>query len=171
MTIYFDLDETLIYTTRRNKRDSAPKDADFSWEFDIYPHSIYDVRIRPSAIALIRLAQRYSDNVKILTSAIRDYAEGICKEAGFPFGPEDIVARHDYLCSHPGYGQVTHTDQDTDSCLLDNLWPGDFGAMTKMRYLGITDANYIRIEAYYGNPDRLDIDEIEKQLRGIISCK
>lgn len=154
--IYFDADETLIYTMI-NKPDQDH--VQFILDGD---STVYHTIIRPCSHELIRFARELvgKENVHILTTATRDYAESVNRLAGWGFDPKDIFAREDQhkmvSYTHTAYGgyqrdYTPHEYANPNNVLIDNLFPRENEG--KIAFIGINQTfrdNYMKIDDYYG---------------------
>ena len=152
--IYFDIDESLIFTTMRD-----PKQEHIVLDLD---DAIYYTIVRPCAKTLIDFARDLvgDDRVHILTTATRDYAQEVNRLANWGFKNEDIFSREDinshfrsFSAAYGGY----HTECDPHiyahkgNVIIDNLRPRE--NERKIAFIGINsnyETNYLRINDYYG---------------------
>ena len=164
ITIYLDLDETLIHSVC-----GLGHGTDLNFQLDGYTYSTY---LRESAGELITLAKKYG-NIAILTNSVQDYARKIIFHFfGEDFTNETIITRHQYSESRTaGYGGMREvascTISQPDSILIDNLYADDPGARNKMEYLGIKPERFINVSSFYG-PDSgtfLDLALVEVKLK------
>ena len=152
--IFLDLDSTLIFTALDDPEQDHIK---FYLIDDARP---YYTIIRPSAKKLIDFARNLVgfDNVYILTSAIKEYAEIINDKAGFGFEKDHIFAREDmqhntYYTAYSGSACLGNESiLDKDNVLIDDLqFRYNVG---KMSFIGIDSSRYLNIEPYYGVNNR-----------------
>jgi len=149
--IFIDLDETLISGSPSSRN---PIDCDLTIALEY--GSVYDIKVRPSAHDVIKLASGYvgSDNVYLLTIASRDYATKVSTSACFDFPPENIIPREDihqatFKTAYDGRNYGTNTKiLHSDNVLIDNL-PSRLNEQ-KMIYIGIKPDRYLNITSYYG---------------------
>lgn len=152
--IFWDIDETLIHTLM-----SDPKQEHVQLVFD--DHTYYTI-IRPVSHELIQFSRNLvgKENVHILTTATRDYAEQVNALAGWGFDNADIFTREDQAAARVwvatayggGYGATTpHEYANPNNVLIDNLPPRE--NQGKIQFIGISDTyktNYLKIDDYYG---------------------
>jgi len=146
--IYFDLDETLIYSTE----SVAGVDNTFpgiEMVTLILDHEVYDTFIHPRAQEVIDYANAIvgRDNVFILTTATKDYALQVNEKAGFGIKKENIIARGEWE------GKRIDVDPET-VVLVDNLPPKH--NTSKMEFLGIDTSHYIKTRDWYAFPEDED---------------
>ena len=153
--IFWDIDETLIHTTIRDPEQDHFK---FTLEDDL---TTYHTILRPCSNRLIEFSRNLVgvDNVHILTTATRDYAQEVNRKAGWGFKNEDIFARED-LKYHTTkinglYGAHDSIDPHIyahkNNVLIDNLPPRE--NWKKVCFIGIPSTyhtNYLMIDDYYG---------------------
>ena len=116
----------------------------------------YRTLIRPCAK---RLFEYYNsvvgkENVYILTTATRDYAESLNRLGEFGLDNDHIFTREDiqqYSISfgYGGEGTLPMPIADKDNVLIDNLPPRH--NYNKMDMMGIVTKNYHQTPEYYGN--------------------
>lgn len=173
--IFFDIDETLIHTTTYDPEQECHK---FELDGDYFT---YYTIVRPCAMSLIQFARDLVgfENVHILTTATRDYAETINELAGWGFNKEDIFTRED-IRGHrrefpTAYGGVYHEYDphiyaNKNNVLIDNLPPRS--NYNKVVFIGISnleDTNYLHIRDYYG-VDRPH-DTFEQDVKNFLANK
>ena len=153
--IYFDADETLIHTEMR-----PPNQDHIVLALD--DGGMYYTILRPCAKRLIEFARDLvgKDRVHILTTATRDYAQDVNRQAGWGFKNEDIFAREDqakhrrsFSTAYGGYHCEIdpHIYAHKDNVLIDNLPRRE--NQLKIGFIGIgktEDTNYLKIDDYYG---------------------
>jgi hypothetical protein len=170
--IFWDIDETMIHTLMN---DPNQQHLQFSLGDSLTYHTI----IRPCSHALIRYSRELvgKENVHILTTATRDYAEKVNELAGWGFDPKDIFAREDQAAARVwvttayggGYNETTpHEYANPNNVLIDNLYPRE--NQGKIQFIGIVDTyktNYLKIQDYYG----VDFpeDPFEEEVKGFLS--
>ena len=166
--IYFDADETMIHTLWDEPNQNHV-------QFSLGDGFTYHTIIRPCSHALIHFSRELvgKENVHILTTATRDYAEKVNELAGWDFDPKDIFAREDqeaarvWVSTAYGgrYGAITpHEYANPNNVLIDNLHPRN--NESKIQFIGINDTfrnNYLKIEDYYGV--NLPEDPFEEDVR------
>jgi len=156
--IFWDIDETLIHTLM-----SRPNQEHIQLVFD--DHMYYTI-VRPVSNELIKFSRNLvgKENVHILTTATRDYAEQVNALAGWGFNNADIFAREDQAAARvwvntayddtisDGYSTTTpHEYANPNNVLIDNLPPRQNEG--KIQFIGINDTyktNYLKIHDYYG---------------------
>lgn len=153
--IFWDIDETLIHTLLDDpKQDHVA--------FSLGDSYTYYTIIRPCSHELIRFSRELvgEENVHILTTATRDYAEKVNELAGWGFDPNDIFAREDQEASmvwvSTAYGGrygsiIPHEYANPNNVLIDNLPRRQNEG--KIQFIGIQktqDTNYLKIDDYYG---------------------
>lgn len=147
--IFWDIDETLIHTEVGSFGEGYDE-KHFILPDD--PHDYYTV-IRPSSHSLIRFSRELvgKDNVYILTTSTRDYAERINELADWGFPTSQIFARED-LHEHRYSGSATSSNRaiaDPNNVLIDNL-PIRHN-QNKCSFIGLVDSDrYLRVDDYYG---------------------
>jgi len=147
--IFWDIDETLIYTEIND-----PNQDHIHFILDDDPTGYFTI-IRPCALALITFSRDLigSENVYILTTATQDYALKVNELAGFRFDEDHILHRgtienHKYSMAYSGEGILPHALASKQNCLIDNLpWNYNFH---KMDLIGITKDRYMTCDDYYG---------------------
>jgi len=150
--IFWDIDETLIFTSVNNK--PAQECSSFMMDADL---NHYYTIIRPCAKSLIDFSRSLvgQDKVHILTSSSKEYAQEINRIGDFGFDKEDIFSRED-VDSHTmftAYGGVAynpHIYASKNNVLIDNL-PIDYN-QSKIDFIGIfkSSDNYLNVKNYYG---------------------
>jgi hypothetical protein len=153
--IFWDIDETLIHTTIYDpKQDHV--------QFSLGDGHVYHTMIRPCSNELIRFSRELvgKENVHILTTATRDYAEKVNELAGWGFDPKDIFAREDQEANRiwvsTAYGGrhcsiIPHEYANPNNVLIDNL--RRLQNEGKINFIGIgktQETNYLKIYDYYG---------------------
>jgi hypothetical protein len=116
----------------------------------------YRTLIRPCAKALFEYYNSVvgKENVYILTTATRDYAETLNRLGEFGLDNDHIYTREDiqqYSISHGygGEGTLPMPIADKDNVLIDNLPPRY--NYNKMDMMGIVTKNYHQTPEYYGS--------------------
>ena len=159
--IFQDLDECILHTTVNNDPNQSHVKFTLSEELhDVNLHgedlTTYHTIIRPCAKELFAY---YNDlvgkeNVYILTTSIRGYAEALNRLGEFGldyahiFTREDIQ-QHKIHFGNRGEGMMKLPIADKDNVLIDNLPPryNDY----KMDMMGIVTKNYHQTPEYFGN--------------------
>lgn len=166
--IFWDIDETLIHTLLDDPKQAHVK-------FSLDDGNSYYTIIRPCSHELIRFSRELvgKENVHILTTATRDYAEKVNELAGWEFDPSDIFAREDQEANRvwvsTAYGGrygsiIPHEYANPNNVLIDNLPRRQNEG--KIEFIGIgktQETNYLKIDDYYGVdfPD----DSFEKDVK------
>ena len=150
--IFWDIDETLIFTSINNKQEQ--EFLNFIMDADL---NHYYTIVRPCAKRLIDFSRTLvgQDKVHILTSSSREYAQEINRLADFGFNKEDIFSRED-LEDHTMialYGALSynpHIYANKNNVLIDNL--PIRANQSKVDFIGIFNTldNYLNINNYYG---------------------
>lgn len=150
--IFQDLDECILHTLVNKMPHDHEKYVEFILTDDMHT---YRTLIRPCAK---RLFEYYNsvvgkENVYILTTATRDYAESLNRLGEFGLDNDHIYTREDiqqYSISHgwDGEGAVPMPIADKDNVLIDNL-PPRYNC-NKMDMMGIVTKNYHQTPEYYG---------------------
>jgi hypothetical protein len=149
--IFIDLDETLISGSAASRYLT---DCDFTIALEY--GGVYDIKVRPSALDVIKLARSYVglENVYLLTIATREYATEVSRLACFDFPSENIIPREEihqatYKTLYGGMNYGTNTKiSHSDNVLIDNLPARE--NEKKMIYIGIKPDRYLSITPYYG---------------------
>jgi hypothetical protein len=177
--IFFDLDETLAHTSM-----SDPQQENFSFVLDGYAGTHYTI-VRPCAKAVIDFARELvgTENVYILTIAVKSYALKINELAGWNFKKQNILSRenieaHRYSTGYSGYTIVPHKTANINNVLIDNLSPRE--NVKKIDFIGLGKNhkdNYLQVKDYYGvnypdDPFEEDVKQflIERH-KSLPSCK
>ena len=151
--IFFDIDSTLIYTGFEHPGQDC-----FVFEID---GDFYFTIVRPCAKRIIEFAREKfgTENVHILTTSVREYAQKVNELAGWGFENEDIFAREDleksasYFPSAYGgfYEYKPRHFANESNLIIDNLPPRE--NEEKIRFIGINktyETNYLQVKDYYG---------------------
>lgn len=167
MTIYIDLDETLIHAIYAQSGNPGKRTPIRLLEDDGLDSEIFYSLLRPKAKELLSFCREASE-VKMLTTATKDYALKHNEVFSLGFKKHEIIAREDYLYqSMLAYGTVTEllkTRVDPNSLLIDNLPRLAEAAMLKQQYLGIKPHQYIQIREFSGkDPQNFNQELIELQ--------
>ena len=149
MKIFQDLDECILHS---EMRIPPQQHLQFTLPNDF---STYYTTIRPCAKALFDFYRETvgAENVYILTTATRDYAEKLNLLGEFGLDSDHIFARQDiknhcFSGAYGGSGVCQHALADKDNVLIDNL-PFKYNP-DKTRMMGITRDNYFQTDEYYG---------------------
>lgn len=175
--IFFDIDETLIHTPYYEPNQDC---LSFILEKDMSemrhlakrfplaeePPTAYYTIVRPCAQRLIDFARSLvgKENVHILTTATRNYAQKVNELAGWGFNNEDIFSREDLeahshalvgACGHNSHIYDPHIYAHPKNVIIDNLPKVD--NPDKVGFIGIWNKleNYLKIHDYLGenHPD------------------
>ena len=143
MTLYLDLDETLIHAMPlrggRQGRRRIVRTPDGTG---------FVVMERPMAARMIRDCHSLG-RVVILTTADQDYAEAVCAE--FQFAADEILGCEKFIAaSSTGDDFPLMSGVCPAGCLIDNNPPTHFYARLKMSYLGIPGERYFTIRPFLG---------------------
>lgn len=149
--IFFDLDETLIYTSF-----APPEQKHMQFTLTSTGPAYYYTIFRPCAKPLIEFARELvgNENVMVLTTSTEDYANTINTLGEFGFSPDQIFPREMLeKFAYPGaYGATCYYSKkdiaDENNVLIDNLPPTH--NKSKMTFLGIGNERYIQCRDYYG---------------------
>ena len=151
--IFQDLDECILHTIVNNMPYEGEKYVEFMLSEDMHT---YRTLIRPCAKELFEYYNSIvgKENVYILTSATRDYAETLNRLGEFGLDNDHIYTREDiqqYSISHGygGEGTLPMPIADKDNVLIDNL-PPRYNC-NKMDMMGIVTKNYHQTPEYYGS--------------------
>lgn len=119
---------------------------------------MYYTIVRPCAKRLIDFSRSLlgEENVFILTTSTREYANHVNRLALFGFDPARIWTREDirnsyYPTAYGGECVIPHKFADPENALIDNLPPHYNAAKTEL--IGIsrkTDERYFQCRDYYG---------------------
>jgi FMN phosphatase YigB (HAD superfamily) len=168
--IFFDLDGTLLYSHEKD-----PKQAHLFFELDVgeWKERNYTI-IRPQAQRVIDYSRELfgAENVFILTSNLKEYAEKVNELAQFNFKDENIIARddlnnHRYATAYGGYARLAGKYADSNNILIDNLPPRE--NEDKIVYLGIYKTyptNYLQVRDYYGT--NFPNDKFEEKVKSFL---
>ena len=169
MTIFLDLDETLIHSIPGRPGMGMGRRASVAVGFkDNGKPDTYHTELRNCAHTLL-LRCRAAGPTRMLTTATREYALAMNSTFSLGFAPEEIIAREDYLEEIPapygGYDTLVKSLKFCpDSILIDNLAPTEAHAKRKMLFLGIGEDKYIQIREYIGGRDA---DKFQGELTAI----
>ena len=151
--IFQDLDECILHTIVNKMPYEGEKYVEFILSEDMHT---YRTLIRPCAKELFEYYNSIvgKENVYILTSATRDYAETLNRLGEFGLDNDHIYTREDiqqYSISHGygGEGTLPMPIADKDNVLIDNL-PPRYNC-NKMDMMGIVTKNYHQTPEYYGS--------------------
>lgn len=160
MNIYVDLDDTLIHSVYGVGRNPGKRTVVRLSEDDIY-HSL----LRPEAGRLLSSLRRVGQ-VKMLTTAIDEYARAHNKLFSLGFRDDEIIARESYITKiQIAYGTdwvPSATGTDPEAVLIDNLPPSTESSRTKRAFLGIRDDGYFQIREFNGKDPEGFSEEIDK---------
>lgn len=165
MNIYVDLDETLIHAIPGYSGNPGKRTPIKIPNIDCKENSyeLYYSLLRPNAHRLLNFC-RYLTNVKMLTTATRDYALLHNEAFSLGFSESDVIAREDYLIKTTlAYGSSIETiaaQTDPKSLLIDNLPPNADAAKLKQQFLGIREENYVQIRDFNGKDPEIFENEL-----------
>lgn len=148
--IFFDIDETLIHSSYH--KPSFRNDY-LSLKF-VEGRDLYTL-VRPCADKIIQYAKNLVgfENVYILTTATREYAEQVNDGAGWNFDVTSIFTREDLRDATTQNGiTIPHpTLAHPNNVIIDNL-PKRYNS-NKIAYIGISVNRYFHVDDYYGADD------------------
>jgi hypothetical protein len=164
MRIYFDLDDTLIHAMPTHNGSGKGKRTLVS--IGEKNEEKYFSLLRPHALELLYHCRQHSQ-VKMLTTATRDYAISHNEVFNLGFSCQDIIAREDYIEQiQLAYGHdwvPLKTKVDPTAILIDNLSPNTDSSKIKIAYLGINESQYFQIREFNGkDPSKfpLELDQL-----------
>lgn len=149
--IFQDLDECILHTLV----NTIPTQDYVEFTLGEDKHTYRSI-IRPCAKKLFAYYNKIvgKENVYILTTATRDYAEALNRLGEFGLDADHILTREDIAkYSHKSAWStdsttIEHPLADKDNILIDNLqWKYN---MSKLLFLGIDVDNYYQTSEYYG---------------------
>ena len=150
--IFFDIDETLIHSSydKPNYLRNDYLELKFVEGRDLY------TLVRPCADKIIQYARDLVgfENVYVLTTSTREYAEQVNTGAGWNFNVKSLFTREDLrdAKSNTMYETLPHpTLANPNNVIIDNL-PYRYNT-NKMAYIGISADNYCHVDDYYGADD------------------
>lgn len=147
--IFWDNDECLISACQ-----IFPDTEQFDFDVGIrVEEDIFHIKINPYAWRLLEFSRKLvgAENVWMITTGTRDYAQAVIKACDFGFPANQILTREDI------YGMIDHIRFDPEfvnphknkhNVLIDNLAPRC--NEEKMMILGINSDNYCKVPDYYG---------------------
>ena len=147
--IFWDNDECLVSAYQVfSKNEETDFDIGIKVENDVY-----NLKINPYAWKMLEFSRNLvgAENVWMITTGTRDYAEAVIEVCGFGFPSNQILTREDI------YGMIRHIRFDPEfinpyknknNVLIDNLTPRY--NEEKMMILGIDCDNYCKVPDYYG---------------------
>jgi hypothetical protein len=167
--LFHDIDETHIHSST-----IEPNQDHISFEID---GTTYYTIVRPCAKRLIEFSRELvgPENVFILTTSIREYAQKVNELALFGFRNDQILARedinaHHYETAYGGSVTVAHKLADPNNVLIDNLPPQC--NESKSSLIGIDGARYFHCRDYYGvNFPNDPFEEDVKEFLTSLHCK
>jgi len=167
--IFFDLDETLFHTMVGGE----PAQECFTHFDDNNPDLCMHTIFNPFALPLLEHARNLvgNENVLVLTSSLRFYAERLCAQGGYGFRNDQIFTREDlhehrYSGAYGAMHDMPSKLADRNNVLIDNLPPRYND--NKLVFTGIRDwqNRYIQVRDYYGEnfPNDSWADDIMEKL-------
>ena len=163
--IFQDIDECILHTVI----NTHPHETYVEFVIGEDMHT-YRTIIRPCAKELFEYYNSVvgKENVYILTSATREYAEALNRLGEFGLDTDHIFAREDmsrYSHKSAWSGEshlVAHPLADKDNVLIDNL-PWRYNT-SKIDFMNIVKGNYHQTPEYYGvnYPDDSFFDDIKE---------
>ena len=167
--IFQDIDECILHTVINTHPHETYVEFTLPGYDDGTLHT-YRTIIRPCAKELFQYYNSVvgKENVYILTSSIRQYAETLNRLGEFGLDNDHIFSREDiskYSHSSAWSGenhQMEHPLADKDNVLIDNL-PWRYNA-SKTNLMNIFKDNYYQTPEYYGvnYPDDTFFDDIKE---------
>ena len=164
--VFWDIDETLIHT------EFSPFGEGFNDVPLVLEDHTYYTKIRPCSMHLVEFSRQLvgSENVYILTTATRDYAQEVNRLASWNFPHGHIYSREDlknhrYSTAYGGSGTAQNKEiASSNNVLIDNLPHRE--NWNKMSFIGIDSERYLKIQDYYGVdfPDCTFVEDVEKFL-------
>lgn len=152
MTIYLDLDDTVIHSIYGVGRNPSKRTT-----ISLSNEDVYHTLLRPLAPNILA-GLRNIGSVKILTTAVKEYALAQNRVFSLGFYDTDIISREDYITSiNDMFGEKwvpLHSRTDPNSILIDNLPPTSESSRLKIQFLGIQQSSYFQIREFFGKePD------------------
>ena len=147
--IFWDNDECLVSAYQVFSENER-------FDFDVgikVENEVYNLKINPYAWKMLEFSRKLvgAENVWMITTGTRDYAENVVNVCDFGFPSNQILAREDI------YAMIDHIRFDPkfinpyknkNNVLIDNLTPRH--NEEKMSILGIDVGNYCKVPDYYG---------------------
>lgn len=168
LSVYFDLDETLIHAQNVHPESEIMEQRQRITLTDGDRSEHYDSLLRPHAKHMLAFCRELGE-VKLLTTANRQYALEHNDAFKLGFNPDQIIARDDYISrTQLAYGSVygaSKENTDPSAFLIDNLYPTEDAPKLKKQFLGIQDDQYIQIREFNGK----DPVEFTKELSDILN--
>lgn len=168
MNVFWDIDETLIFTDRLDPNQEHVK-------FLLHDGHYYTI-IRPSSKALINYSRQLfgENNVYVLTTATSAYANEVNRLADWGFDHSHLITReeidsHTFHTAYSGTATARHKLFNNDNILIDNL---DFRYNhKKTNMMGILKHNYFKVQDYYGvnYPDDSFEEDVKQFLQNRIA--
>ncbi len=145
--IFWDNDECLI-----NAFSYEDEKCDFDVAFKV-EDSVYYIKINPYAWKMLEFSRNLvgAENVWMITTGTRDYAENVVNVCDFGFPSNQILAREDINHLLPSIKfdpEFINPYKNKNNVLIDNLTPRH--NEEKMSILGIDVGNYCKVPDYYG---------------------
>lgn len=162
MTIYLDLDDTLIHSVYGVGRNPGKRTV-----INLSNEDIYHTLLRPLAPDILA-GLRNIGPVKMLTTAVKEYALAQSRAFSLGFNPQDIISREDYISViNDMFGEKwvpLQSRTDPNSILIDNLPPSTESSRIKIQFLGIKSSSYFQIREFYGKEPACFQQEVEDLL-------
>jgi len=145
MTIFLDLDETLIHSVPGRggnpgrRRVVRIDDGDSYWVME-----------RPLAKQMVEDCRALAPTC-ILSSSSQDYARAVCEALGFGFAERDIMGWQRFLAKTESSNyEVAETGYCPSALLVDNALPRSWSALSKIAFLGIAPSRYLQVRTFLG---------------------
>jgi len=165
MTIYLDLDDTLIHSVYGLGRNPGKRTT-----ISLSNKDVYHTLLRPLASDILA-GLRNIGQVKMLTTAVKEYALAQNQAFFLGFSDADIIAREDYVTSiNDMFGEKwvpLQSKTDPNSVLIDNLPPSTESSRIKIQFLGIKQSSYFQIREFYGKEPSCFQQELEDLLEKV----
>ncbi len=170
LSIYFDLDETLIHAQNVHSDSEVLDQRQRITLSDGGSSEHYDSLLRPHAKHMLSFCRELGE-VKLLTTANRQYALEHNETFKLGFNPDQVIAREDYISrTQLAYGSVygaSKENTDPSAFLIDNLHPDEDAPRLKKQFLGIQDHQYIQIREFNGKDPEVFTKELKDILLGL----
>ncbi len=145
MTIFLDLDETLVHSIPGRRGNPGRRRAVRCDDGDTYW-----VMERPLARIMIEDCRTLGPTC-ILSASSEDYAIAVCDAIGFGFAKGEVMGWQRFLRpDEHNTCMVIQTGFCRSALLLDNAEPGSRSALSKMAFLGIPSSRYFQVRTFRG---------------------